>query len=415
MSDPLAAAINDMLGPQPPARVGVAVSGGGDSIALLSVMAEVAKARDIELLVITVDHGLRPGTLSEVKLVTGLCQSLNLSHHVEYWTGWDGTGNLQARAREGRYELIADWAYANQITHVALGHTADDQAETVLMRLARTAGVDGLCGMSARRILHGVTWVRPFLTIRRDALRAYLEQTGLCWAEDPSNDDTRFERVRVRQALAVLDDLGIGVDTLVQTAQQMSDARDALDWQTFLCAQDAVQIHCGAVALNPQQFRTQPTEIRRRLLVHSLMWLSGNAYPPRRDAVAGALAAIQANRTFTLDGCQITSDKGLVWVHRELNALTDVVAEVGDSWDNRWTVTGPEDSPEIEVRALGTEFLPSLDRWRDAGLPRAAMAVTPGVWYEGRLIAAPVAQPDDQWHAELDGGADAYFAALLSH
>lgn len=415
MSDQLAAAINDMLGPQPPAKMGVAVSGGGDSIALLSVMADVAKSRDIELLAITVDHGLRPGTVSEVKLVTGLCQSLNLSHHVEYWTGWDGSGNLQARAREGRYELMADWAYANQISHIALGHTADDQAETVLMRLSRMAGVDGLSGMSAKRIRHGITWVRPFLNIRRATLRTYLDQKGLRWAEDPSNDDTRFDRVRARQALGVLEDLGIGVDTLVQTAQQMSQARDALDWQTFLAAQALVQIHCGAVALDLQQFRTQPAEIRRRLLVHSLMWLSGHDYPPRRDAVLGALEAIQAEQGFTLDGCQITSGKGLAWVHRELNALTDVVAEVGDSWDDRWTVTGPEDAPEIEVRALGAEILPSLEGWRDAGLPRAAIAVTPGVWYEDRLIAAPIAKPDDQWQAELDGGADAYFAALLSH
>lgn len=395
--------------------MGVAVSGGGDSIALLSVLAHYAYEHRIELHVITVDHGLRPETKDEVKVVTGLCHKLGLQHHLEYWTNWDGHGNLQSQARDGRYALIADWAYAHQISHIALGHTADDQAETVLMRLARSGGVDGLSAMSQRSIRLGITWVRPFLRIPRLDLRAYLQATGLFWIDDPSNMNRDFERIRIRDALTILETLGIAVDTLVQVADHMAQAREALDWQTFLAARELAEVRHGAIALDVRRFRTLPTEIKRRLLVHCVTWLSGSIYPPRRDTMQRALEAVQTGQTTTLSGCQISTEDDIVWVYRELKAVAETTVEVGDVWDDRWCVDGPDDDPDIEVRALGFDILSELENWRDTGLPRAAIAVTPSVWYEGRLVAAPVAEPDDEWTAELEGGQDAFFAALLSH
>lgn len=415
MIAPLLAAIEDLLGNHAPTRLGVAVSGGGDSVALLAALVQFCKSRDVELHVITVDHGLRPEAKEEIALITDLCADWNLPHHVEYWTGWEGEGNLQAAARDARYALMADWAYAHQITHIALGHTADDQAETFLMRLARGAGVDGLSGMAARRVLHGITWVRPFLRIERSALRTFLRASRIAWCEDPSNDNRDFERIRVRDALTVLGTLGVQTDTLVDVAHNMSRAREALDWQTFLAAQDAATLSHGAVAMDLRKFRMLPEEIARRLIVHAITWIAQAPYPPRRDAVAQTLSAVRASRGATLSGCQIIVEKNLIWVFREFNAVQDVSCEVGDLWDDRWLVTGPEDDPEIEVRALGTDALAQIKGWRETGLPRAALAVTPAVWYEDRIVAAPVAQPDPEWVAELDGGKDAFFAALLSH
>ncbi len=415
MIAPLLEAVEDLFAGHPPARLGVAVSGGGDSVALLAVLVRFAKGRDVDLFVITVDHGLRPEAKEEIALVTDLCAAWDLPHHIEYWTGWEGTGNLQAAARDARYDLMADWAYGNQITHIALGHTADDQAETFLMRLARGAGVDGLSAMSPRRVQRGITWVRPFLRIERAALRTFLRASRLNWSEDPSNSNRDFERVRMRDALTVLGTLGVQPATLVDVAYNMSRAREALDWQTFLAARDSATLSHGAVAIDLRKFRMLPEEIGRRLLVHAITWMSQAPYPPRRDAVAQAQGAIRASKGATLSGCQIAVENNVVWVFRELNALRDVTCEIGDMWDDRWLVTGPEDDPDIEVRALGLEALSTLDGWRETGLPRAALAVTPSVWYEDRMIAAPVAQPDPEWVAELDGGPDAFFAALLSH
>lgn len=408
-------AIGTVFPGQPPSRLGVAVSGGGDSVALLAALVHYARDHDVDLFVITVDHGLRREAKQEVALVTDLCATWDLPHHVEYWTGWEGTGNLQASARDARYNLMADWAYANQISHIALGHTADDQAETFLMRLARGAGVDGLSAMSPRRVLHGVTWVRPFLRLERSALRTYLRASRLDWCEDPSNSNRDFERVRVRDALTVLGTLGVRTETLVDVAYNMSRAREALDWQTFLAARDCAFLSHGAVGLDLHKFRMLPEEIARRLLVHAVTWTAQTTYPPRRDAVAQALNALRSSRGVTLSGCQASVESNVIWVFRELKALADVTCEVGDLWDDRWLVTGPEDDPDIEVRALGFEALSEIDGWREAGVPRAALAVTPAVWYEDRMMAAPVARRDPDWVAELDGGLDAFFAALLSH
>ncbi|MEP5632610.1 MAG: tRNA lysidine(34) synthetase TilS [Tateyamaria sp.] len=415
MIAPLLAAVEELFLGRPPERLGVAVSGGGDSIALLCVLAQFAKDHKIELHVITIDHGLRPETKDEITLVTDLCAAWDLPHHVEYWTGWEGAGNLQAAAREARYALMADWAYGNQITHVALGHTADDQAETFLMRLARGAGVDGLSSMQSRRVQHGITWVRPFLRVERSALRTFLRASRVDWSEDPSNENRDFERVRVRDALTVLGTLGVQTDTLVDVAENMSRAREALDWQTFLSARDSATLSHGAVAIDLRKFRMLPAEISRRLLVHAITWIAQNDYPPRRDAVAQALGAVRASRGATLAGCQIIVEKNVIWVIRELITLTDVTCEVGDMWDDRWLITGPEDDPDLEVRALGFKGLGQIENWRELGVPRAALAVTPAVWYDGGIVAAPVAQPDPEWVAELDGGQDAFFAALLSH
>lgn len=415
MLAPLLDAIEELLSGHLPERLGVAVSGGGDSVALLAALVEFTKKNTMDLHVITVDHGLRPETKHEIALVTDMCARWELPHHVEFWSGWKGQGNLQAAARDARYGLIADWAYGNQITHVALGHTADDQAETFLMRLARGAGVDGLSAMSPRRVQHGITWVRPFLRIERSALRTYLRASRLDWCEDPSNENRDFERIRVRDALTVLGSLGVQTEALVDVAQNMSRAREALDWQTFLAAQDATTLMYGAIAIDLHKFRMLPAEIARRLIVHAITWIANSTYPPRRDAVATVLRAVRSLSGATLDGCQIAVENDVIWVFRELNALEDVTCEVGDMWDDRWLVTGPEDDPDIEVRALGYEQLSDIPDWRALGAPRAALAVTPSVWYDDRMIAAPVVRHDPEWVAELDGGQDAFFAALLSH
>lgn len=415
MIAPLIAAIEAQLGVAPPERLAVGVSGGGDSVALLAALVRYCEDKGIELHVITVDHALRSEAKDEIAFVTDLCANWGLPHHVEYWSGWDGEGNLQAAAREARYEIMADWAYANRVSHIFLGHTADDQAETFLMRLARGAGVDGLSAMQPRRVYHSVTWIRPFLGIERSALRHFLRAARIGWCEDPSNRSRSFERVRVRDALTVLGTLGVTVDTLVDVAQHMSKAREALDWQTFLAAQDMAQVVHGVISIDLAKFRLLPEEIARRLMVHTLSWTSQQPYPPRKDPVARAIAAVRTGETTTLNGCQVSVERGTIWVYRELNAVKDTVCEVGDMWDDRWLVTGPEDDPDLEVRVLGYDALSGIDGWREIGLPRAALAASPAVWYEDDLIAAPFVGLDDEWTVELDGGKDAFFAALLSH
>ncbi|HHN72643.1 MAG TPA: tRNA lysidine(34) synthetase TilS, partial [Thermopetrobacter sp.] len=297
--------VRSWFGDAVPERLGVAVSGGGDSVALLHILTRCFGSDGPMLLAATVDHGLRPEAAEEAAQVARLAAGLGVRHTVLRWRGWDGSGNLQDRARRARYGLLSRWARENGIGMVALAHTADDQAETVLMRLGRAAGVDGLSGIPERRIERGVTFVRPLLGVTRAALRDYLTRNRIAWAEDPSNRDARFERVRARRILQALRPLGVDVPALAEVARHMAQARAALSWHAFLAAREVACLDAGDVLLDRRGFRTLPEEIARRLMQRAVRWVAGGEYPPRRAPLAAAIAAVRHGRIATLAGCVV--------------------------------------------------------------------------------------------------------------
>lgn len=404
--------------PHPPDALGVAVSGGGDSMALLHLMHGFCALHGARLHAVTVNHGLRPEASDEAAAVGKYCATLGVSHDILLWDDWDGKGNLQAQARDARYARMAAWALERGVRTIALGHTADDQAETVLMRLGRRAGVDGLSAMSARMVRHGVNWVRPLLGASREDLRVHLRAQRIEWAEDPSNDDIAFDRIKARRALLALADLGIDASGLAVVAEQMGQARKALNWQTFLAARDLVTIDAGAVVLEERRMRILPEEIQRRLLVQALGWISGAEYPPRRAAVATLMAALRKGQGATVDGCHARRVKGNIWVFREHDVVRDLSCPVDTLWDSRWRVSPPERHVDLDgicVRALGPDGVEQCPNWRATGRPHAVLLSTPAVWRGDTLIAAPLAGQGQNWHADIEGGAETFFAALLSH
>ncbi|GAA0289874.1 tRNA lysidine(34) synthetase TilS [Rhodovulum strictum] len=376
------------------APLGVAVSGGGDSVALLLALA----GRRVHA--VTVDHGLRPGAAAEAQFVAGICARLGLRHDTLRWQGWDGQGNLQDSARRARYRLIADWAAAQGIGRVALGHTRDDQAETVLMRLARGAGVDGLSAMAPRRESLGVTWLRPLLGLSRADLRAYLAERGQGWIEDPSNEDARFDRVQARRTLAALAPLGITAEGLAETAARMGTARAALEAATLEAAGRVAREDRGDVVLSRAGLDALQGEIARRLLVASLCWVASSEYPPRAEALAETLAALGSAPRATLHGCLIARETDDLRIGREPAALAGTVAPAGALWDGRWWLDGPAE-PGLEIRALGEGGLAACPDWRATGLPRASLLAAPAVWRGAHLVAAPLAGLCNGWQARL--------------
>ena len=205
-----------------PATIGLAVSGGSDSLAMLDLVARVAPQAGWALRAVTVDHRLRPEAAEEAAWVGRICAGLGLPHEVLVWDHGTIRGNLMEQASRARYRLMADWARARGIGLVLVAHTADDQAETFLMGLARGAGLQGLSGMRPAWQEDGVTFRRPFLTETRAALRAYLAGQGQDWIEDPSNDDPRRMRARARRALNRLNPLGITADRLAAVVENLA-------------------------------------------------------------------------------------------------------------------------------------------------------------------------------------------------
>lgn len=388
--------------------LGVAVSGGGDSVALLLLLDDLRRHGGPPLAAVTVDHGLRPEAAEEAAMVARLCAQLDVPHDTLRWSEGPSGGNLMDQARRARRRLIAGWARARGISRVALAHTADDQAETFLMRLARGSGVDGLAGMAATTEAEGILWLRPLLDMRRASLRDYLTARGQGWAEDPTNDDPAHDRTLARQALPVLARLGLTVGRLTATAERQALARDALEDLANRIARTVGRIEAGEVLLS-SALAEAPRETQLRLLARAIGWVTGADYRPRLAALA---AALDAPRRATLAGVVVTRGKAGLRVGRELRACGPAVAP-GQVWDNRWIVAGPD--PRAEIRALGPEGLAQMPRWREAGLPRATLLASPAVWLDGRLLAAPLARPEAEWRANPVRDPLSFFAGRFAH
>lgn len=369
-------------------RIGVAVSGGGDSMALLQLAHVWGSARDVTILAATVDHGLRPEAVEEQAVVAALCARLRVAHQVLRWTGWDGQGNLQAAAREARLGLLASWARAEALDAVCLGHTEDDQAETVLLRLMRGSGVDGLAAMSARRAGQGTLWLRPLLEKRRETLRAHLRAEGVAWCEDPSNADARFDRVRMRRAIDTLD---LDTGRLAQTARAMARAQEALG----LRAADEVRaghvrFEWGDVLLDRARLDALDAETRLRLLAEAVRWVSGAPYRPRLSSLETTWARL-AKGAAPLQGCLFTPERGRIRVSRELAAVAAEVAPLGALWDGRWRISLRAPAPDattLELRVLGAEGVAQVGR-PETGPPFASLCASVAVWDRDRVLAVP--------------------------
>lgn len=370
-----------------PDCLAVAVSGGGDSLALLGLACDWAAERGCRIHALTVDHGLRAEAGDEALLVAREALRMGAQHETLYWTGWDGKGNLQAAARAARYALMRAACARKGIRAILLGHTSDDQAETVLMRLARGSGVDGLSAMAEGRFGQDDI-LRPLLGEARADLRVWLSRQGMRWIEDPTNDDPRYDRVRARRLLTQLASFGIDAGSLSETAQAMARARQALIARAADVAQDIVTDRRGILTFDRAGLARVEAETRLRLVAHGLACLSGARYRPRLASLSAVLDNALSGQGGTLQGCRFLPGRDRLFMVREFKAVSGIEAPADGCalWDGRWRIAAP-DHPGATIRALGEAGLARIDR--PASLPRAALMSWPGVWAGDRLLAAP--------------------------
>ncbi len=392
-------------------QIGVAVSGGGDSMALLHLMARSQAARGGTLRAVTVDHRLRPEAAAEARFVAGFCESVGIGHDTLVWEHGEIIGNLSDQARRARYGLISDWAKALGISHVVIGHTADDLAETFVMELARQAGIDGLAAMRPDWEAAGIHWARPLLSVERAALRDYLMRHGINWIEDPTNEDDAYQRVKARRALAELVPLGITVEGIATVAGHLAAARADLVQLARRAAEDIATTDAGEVIFDREPWQAVGRDTQRRLLVAALRWVSGADYAPRAAQIARLDAAIGQGRDATLWGCRVTVSADQIRVAREPKAVQERECATDRTWDNRWRISGPHESG-FSVRALGADGLRQCENWRATGHSRAALLVSPAIWRGETLISAPLAGFGADWTAEIVAG---FAEFVLSH
>lgn len=371
-----------LLGPSFPSEVGLAVSGGGDSMAMLYLAHGWARRFGVALRVVTVDHGFRAEAAAEAAMVAAECAALGWSHDTLRWS-WDGTGNKMEAAREARLRLIDGWR--GDLRHVLFAHTRDDVAEGFLMRLARGAGVDGLSAMAARRRVHGFDVVRPCLGMGRAELRHYLTVLQGRWVDDPSNDDPAYDRARMRRLLAVLQEEGLGAEVLAGAAERMGRAREALSaraaavWESVGREGENGGVPTGEILFWRGPFEALERDTQMRLLAAALMWVSGNGLRPRVAPLEALLERLVSGGGGTLHGCEAVVERSELRVFRELSAVVDG----GLLWDGRWAwdMRG--------VRALGEDGWQLLPMEARARHPWRAARSLPSAWEGDVLVACP--------------------------
>ena len=286
------AALDGRSGP-----LGVAVSGGPDSLALL-LLAVAAFPGAVEAA--TVDHGLRPESADEAEAAGRICANLGCPHSVLKVNVPGGGEGVQGEARRARYEALGAWIRGAGIARLLTAHHADDQAETLLMRLQRGSGVTGLAGVRARRPFpeggEDALLLRPLLGWRRAELAAIVRDCGLEPADDPSNRDEAYGRVRIRRQIAGADWLDI--PAMARSAQALADAEEALARTADTLATERVRADGEALELSPADL---PDELVRRLALHCIRRIAPEA-APRGEQLTGLLKAMSEGRTTTLAG-----------------------------------------------------------------------------------------------------------------
>lgn len=281
----------------PDERLGIAVSGGPDSLALL-LLAAAARPGRIEA--VTVDHGLRAEAALEAEAVAGLCARLGVPHQTlkAEWTETP-SANIQATARAERYRLIGAWARQHGLAAVATAHHIDDQAETLLMRLARGSGLAGLAGVRADMVHDdGLRLVRPLLGWRKAELEALCAAANVDPALDPSNDDRRHDRVRVRQWLASAD---IDPTRLAASGAALADAEAALAWTVERLADERLAKDGEGLSIDVTDL---PRELVRRLVLRGFREMG--AAEPRGAELMRAIGALYKGEKASLSGLLLT-------------------------------------------------------------------------------------------------------------
>ena len=419
----------------------VATSGGPDSFALTLLAAEWAAARGAGCTALIVDHGLRAEAGREAARVRAWLGARAIPATVLRWRGPKPKTGIQAAARAARYDLLVAWCKDHGVGDLLVAHQAEDQAETLLMRLAHGSGLDGLAAIRPASRRGGVRLLRPLLGTPRARLVATLKARGQAWIDDPSNRNPEFLRARLGPALDLLAAEGLTPARLGRTAARLARAAAAIEAEVDRRAVAATTFAAAGYArIDRAELGAMPAEFGLRILGGAVTAIAGHTAPPplaKLERLYDALTAKDpAPGGLTLAGCRVVAAGAALLVCREARGpIRRVPLRPGRAllWDNRfrldWETAGPAAAMAgLEVRRLGG------DGWRafraQAGArplppvappvpppvaplvapPGPARAALPSIWHLEDLVAAPHLEFIKTGYAAALGGLRVEFA-----
>lgn len=293
-------------------KCAIAVSGGGDSLALCLMM----KAAGHDVVALHFNHKLRPGADSEASWLQQTLKAQGIDCHTGQWNGEKTTTNLQQQARHARYRYFQDVCQEHGYTGVYLGHTLDDQLETFWLRLAHGSGIHGLgLPLKPKTQIEGLAIFRPMLPLRRQDLRAWLTEYGHTWLEDPSNQNEQFYRVRIRQILPNLEKWGLGAETILPLMQKCASLEATLQGDTAEKLQNILSEKDNNVHINNMLFE-YPEAIQKRIIIHVCKRYGGENYPPRSHKIDRLLKGLAVGRTMPLGGLIFRPQQAIIRIEK---------------------------------------------------------------------------------------------------
>nr|WP_240454472.1 tRNA lysidine(34) synthetase TilS [Caulobacter sp. 17J65-9] len=396
MTEHVAAVLDGRLDHRSKAPIAVALSGGGDSVALLALTLDWARPRARPVLALSVDHGLNPDSAAWTRFAAETAERLGAAHRALAWTGEKPQTGLPAAARAARHALLAQAARAEGAGVILLGHTADDVVEGEAMR------AEGSSLGAVREWSPSPAWpegrevmlLRPLLGVSRAELRDVLRERGLRWIEDPANADPRFARARARQRLSE------GDLTPAKARPEIAPGRDdRVKTLARACADDGA----GGLAIARTALTDCDPEARRVFLSAALVCASGGARPPRGARLDALLARLAAEDVFTatLAGARVEAEKARLRILRDagetarggLRPVT-LAPGVASVWDGRFEIVADHACEVRPLKGLAAR-LDAADRAALRAVPAAARPGVPVLVRDGQ--ARPVLAARGAW------------------
>ena len=388
-----------------PTAVAVAVSGGSDSMALTLLLKDWCQINGVALVAFTVDHALRDEAAEEAKLVGRWLLDQGVEHHILTREGDKPSSGMQSFARSARYDLMRAACNERTIKFLFIGHQAEDQLETFVLRLSKGSSLAGLVSMSNISDRDSLNIVRPLLSVRRKELRDFLVTENQDWVEDPSNEDPRYTRTELGRVVSAISTLpGSNFDAFSLSLNRLKKADEALEFYVEKAwAENVVISPYGYLTLRRELFIQFPSEISLRILGRAVAMVSGSKRYNRLSELERLNEDLKQNtgeKYYTLSGCQFRMQNIDIQICREpgRNGLSTVPFSGGDLiWDNRFLVRELDtvfSDENLKIGPLGDEgwrvLKESVPRLDAEKLPAIVRKNIPAVWKEDKLLAAPL-------------------------
>ncbi|MGC0372207.1 MAG: hypothetical protein DGJ47_000915 [Rickettsiaceae bacterium] len=334
-------------------KIALAVSGGADSMAMLYLTSKWAKKNSIKLLILNVDHNLRPESKQESELVEKHSKILGYQFHSLKWANDDLnlSSKIQERAREERYQLMTNQCLKLGCHTLMTAHHLDDLLETYLMRKRKKSGALGL-SHSSTHFSNEVQIIRPLLEFDKSALLQYLRSNNIPWAEDSSNHSDKYERNRVRKELALYH--SDEKSKLISEMNQVNKRSKLLNEQFIIAIAESLKINSmGFAALELNKYKNYNSDVQIQLLNHAVTIISGKSTIPRFRSIEHLIAAINQDKPISksLHGCILKTKNSELLIYREKSQINNVIAQPKNYllWDDRFEIQNLEKQYSIST------------------------------------------------------------------